>query len=89
MACRARLTYRYFSAGLLRGVINSVRDPMKRPAVTVSNPQHIDTENEKFSSLTNSSLSKAARKPFIFQERDAMLQAGYQVVDFSMLHAEK
>ncbi|HBR6975538.1 TPA: glycosyl transferase, partial [Klebsiella aerogenes] len=35
-----------FSAGLLRGVINSVRDPMKRPAVTVSNPQHIDTENE-------------------------------------------
>lgn len=35
-----------FSAGLLRGVMNSVRDPMKRPAVTVSNPQHIDTENE-------------------------------------------
>ncbi|HFP9386483.1 TPA: glycosyltransferase family 2 protein, partial [Raoultella planticola] len=35
-----------FSAGLLRGVINSTKDPMKRPAVTVTNPKHIKTENE-------------------------------------------
>jgi hypothetical protein len=35
-----------FSAGMVRGMINAVRDPMKRPAVTVFNPKHIDTENE-------------------------------------------
>ncbi|BDH46341.1 glycosyl transferase [Salmonella enterica subsp. enterica serovar Choleraesuis] len=35
-----------FSAGLLRGVINTPKDPMSRPAVTVSNPKHVDSENE-------------------------------------------
>jgi hypothetical protein len=35
-----------FSAGMLRGMLNAVRDPMQRPAVTVFNPKHIDTENE-------------------------------------------
>lgn len=31
---------------------------------------------------------KGGAETVYFQERDAMLQAGYQVVDFSMLHAE-
>lgn len=35
-----------FSAGMVRGVINPVRDPLKQPAVTVSNPKHIQTEHE-------------------------------------------
>ena len=35
-----------FSAGMVRGLMNSVRDPMKQPAVTVSNPKHIQTEHE-------------------------------------------
>ncbi|MFX4315857.1 glycosyl transferase, partial [Enterobacter sp. 63] len=35
-----------FSAGMLRGMARTVRDPMQRPAVTVFNPKHIDTENE-------------------------------------------
>jgi hypothetical protein len=35
-----------FSAGMLRGMARAVRDPMQRPAVTVFNPKHIDTENE-------------------------------------------
>lgn len=35
-----------FSAGMVRGLLNSVRDPLKQPAVTVSNPKHIQTEHE-------------------------------------------
>ena len=35
-----------FSAGMVRGLINAVRDPLKQPAVTVSNPKHIQTEHE-------------------------------------------
>ncbi|MGL4724407.1 MAG: glycosyltransferase [Scandinavium sp.] len=35
-----------FSAGLVRGLLNSPKDPLVRPAVTVSHPQHIDDENE-------------------------------------------
>ena len=31
---------------------------------------------------------KGGAETVFFQERDAMLQAGYQVVDFSMQHAE-
>ena len=31
---------------------------------------------------------KGGAETVYFQERDAMLQAGYQVVDFSMQHAE-
>lgn len=35
-----------FSIGLLRGLFTRIKDPMQHPAVTVSNPQHIDAENE-------------------------------------------
>ena len=35
-----------FSAGLLRGIVNPLKNPMIRPAVTVSNPKSLNNENE-------------------------------------------